>query len=933
MKSAKANQDNKADRKTSTSSFVTAKESVPDSHPSPQLASITERVSASSSGNGLDGWHNQPDNHDSPHETASFSVRRTSSNASLLKHDHDQSIKHDSPTDGGYDHRTPGAFPDDGQLLDGEIQPIPEDDGRGQGQSRPGLVRFDIPNDNIQRERHVRLRVNELKKQGTLRNLGRSNTQDGRIAKMENMLVRIEFTSQEIPADFGENDREKIESRIIDRWKEFMVVCRESTDEESPFVLELYRTRVIPAIEKTHVKRCSYEIPLNRQTCKVSLFSSVDKTMAVSSPKKKGHLFYIMQSRSGASSMEWYTFLRNILGWSRSQVLKINVPDLAVNLRLENPFGKIESSRDLAQAAAGDEEAMKRTMVEEQVAAANIIQRCLAMLQKSEFDDMVKSWVGSERVGLAWKRYDRLEWVHGANESKMYGTIGMEKSHELELRLKQHYPTASNDKKGQTIEEPPPVEGFLIRLTSQKGTDQRLGKLFFKRLYFSTHSQFLVFNRPAKSDPPPPPKLPMRENSSIPSSQQIADKIPLIYAVNPFPERDSNIEWLSGSLQEQTVHDHDAHDESQRNMGLVMNCDGVVNLCNVKEIREMQRGAAAADSRMSQGPGVDPGQDVRDTRRDDGTTKQTDDQRTFELVLRNDLVIRLQAFDMVTRNEWMKRLQSLVDYWKLRTAADMRLFKSVRAQNLSRLAIDEESEAYAGQFARKWEVTNSFASPELYHMCSIGCCRSITLAGNLFRRPRMHGAFQRNLVILAHGRLLLFRDTLRKHNGRLLKHIHHERIGALDLSESYVYSGLITANDLLYTSTSSIDRAHPGRHALPRMYLEDGWSSIDEDTMTCFVVWHGKRSSWFQSQGAEEPGRGMRRLKKVRSLGKEGKSVVFKARSRAERDHWVMAIGMEIERLAMGDDVRVVGDEKQGETGQSSGTAQAAGTTEAGASR
>ena len=32
-------------------------------------------------------------------------------------------------------------------------------------------------------------------------------------------------------------------------------------------------------------------------------------------------------------------------------------------------------------------------------------------------------------------------------------------------------------------------------------------------------------------------------------------------------------------------------------------------------------------------------------------------------------------------------------------------------------------------------------------------------------------------------------------------------------------------------------------------------------------------------------------------MGTTGRSVVFKARSRAERDHWVLAIQTEIERL------------------------------------
>ena len=74
--------------------------------------------------------------------------------------------------------------------------------------------------------------------------------------------------------------------------------------------------------------------------------------------------------------------------------------------------------------------------------------------------------------------------------------------------------------------------------------------------------------------------------------------------------------------------------------------------------------------------------------------------------------------------------------------------------------------------------------------------------------------------------------------------------------------------------------------------------------MTTFVIWHGKSKSWFRAEegagGAGEQARkeGKRtKLKRVAKLGSKGRSVVFRARSRAERDHWVLAIQNEIERV------------------------------------
>jgi hypothetical protein len=251
-------------------------------------------------------------------------------------------------------------------------------------------------------------------------------------------------------------------------------------------------------------------------------------------------------------------------------------------------------------------------------------------------------------------------------------------------------------------------------------------------------------------------------------------------------------------------------------------------------------------------------------------------------------------------------LRALTKYWRHRTAADIGLYKSVRAKNLAVLNIDEEAEAYIGQFARKWEVTQCYASPELYNLCGIACCRSIHMSGMLYRKPRIHAPFTRCSVILASGTLLIFQDVLRSGTGRQLAHIHHERMANLDLKDCYIYSGLLTESDLLYQN-QTFDANKPGHHALPRIYLEDGWTSTDEDVMTTFVIWHGRSKSWFRAEegaggnGEQHAKAGTRhKLKRVAKLGSKGRSVVFRARSRAERDHWVLAIQNEIERAQRG---------------------------------
>lgn len=89
----------------------------------------------------------------------------------------------------------------------------------------------------------------------------------------------------------------------------------------------------------------------------------------------------------------------------------------------------------------------------------------------------------------------------------------------------------------------------------------------------------------------------------------------------------------------------------------------------------------------------------------------------------------------MTKQEWMKRLRELARYWRHRNITDIGLYKAVRQRNLEELHIDEETEAVVGQFARKWEVTKTYASPELHNMCGISCCRTIHVSLSPQQRP------------------------------------------------------------------------------------------------------------------------------------------------------------------------------------------------------
>ena len=791
----------------------------------------------------------------------------------------------------------------------------------------------------------LRQRARRLAHKGTLR---WGKIKDGEILKMDRMLVRADVTTQSVGNNFDERVSAGVITKPLDKWREFMVVCRKQKEDGAESVLQLYQTRVIAASAaeqgKTK-KKPKIQIALDTREVSVNLFSSLDKMLCLWTREGTRTTIYYLRAQSGANAVDWYTFLATALGFQRPKILQINVPDLSVSLRLNDPFSLTETTKVLIDAAEGDDAALQQAMQIEKNAANAIINRCVAMLNASpEWEDILKHWTESKRIGLAWKRYDRLEWVHGEVQRRMYGTIAMARTHELELRPKDHYPLTIKNAEGNNVEEPAPVEGFLIRLTSQQGLERKMGRMLYKRLYFTTQNQYLFFLKPPSATPPPPPDLKLQPNCNVPSSRQLFNQAPLCYDVDPYPLEEGNISWLdtesSRTAADRRAKDGAAEAEAERNAQMVMACDGFINLCDVVRVRKMRRGATPVDDHLDEGDGVlfnesstaEVGRN--DTNRDDGATKAVDDDRTFELVLKNGLIVRLQAYNEEAKNEWIKRLRQLVQFWQLRATADMELYKSVRQENLSRLQIDERAEAVVGSFASRWEVSHSFASSVLYNMCGIAQCRTIHLSGLLFRKPRRHATFTRCYVVLCHGHLLIFQDTFRKHTGRRVQQIHHERIASIYLKGCYLYSGLLTENDLLYQNRT-FDPDQPGHHALPRVYLEDAWTSTDEDAMTTFVIWHAKSKSWFRSSQtvddvkkrkdaeAKDAGgaeghrlRTKKKLTRVSQLGATGRSVVFKARSRAERDHWVMAVQVEIERLASvgpdgddGDDVRLVGQD------------------------
>ncbi|KAK9463606.1 Pleckstrin homology domain-containing protein [Lipomyces oligophaga] len=753
--------------------------------------------------------------------------------------------------------------------------------------------------------------------------------QTGQVIKIEKALVAVKSANvRTLPSDY--NDSETTSLDVVERAREYLAVTRyiggagtADGAHETKFRLELYRVMTVPAISEEKLPiSLAHSIPLDRRFVNVNLFSALDKSIVlwqsslnVKSKKKARTMVYIIRFHIPTSSMAWYGFFKSILGAKAVRDIILQVPDLGATLRIALPWEEIQrhNRQILIEAQTRERSDSINVSSGNPMKFINIIQytidTALEILQKvPDYRDMIQSLLEHERLGLAWHRYDRIEWLHSVTEQHMYAALALRRTHELELRVKEHYPTfaPSTTARGKSLAEPPPIEGFLIRLTQYSGSMTRLGRLFFKQFYFMCHDNLLLFCKPHHATPPAFEK-PFTPESNDPSVRNF------VHEFTPYPMDNGNIEWLNdltgrspGSLKEL---DEIALSEVYRRLYQLLTSAGFIDLCDVTEVRPVKRDEII-DSYIGVGEGVNFNNSARNesTNFEDGIISSFDNDRVFELVLRSGLIVRLQAFSKITRDEWIKRLDELRIYWQARMQADARAMSVLKADNVQQLHMDEEMESQMGKDTSKWEALKGIADPKMYNVCPLAFCRSIAMKGQLYFKLRKQSYFKLLYVVICHGHLILYEEQIRSTSGVEVPKIYHKKREVIPLRDCYVYAGILTEQDLMNQNNSFNVSATPGMYSLPRIY-EDGTTASDDEFSRCFVLWRPKTSieladddseymftkQFRRKQGvSSDPGD---KFYSTNKLGTAGMAVMFMARSRLEKELWISVMTEEIGRI------------------------------------
>lgn len=87
-----------------------------------------------------------------------------------------------------------------------------------------------------------------------------------------------------------------------------------------------------------------------------------------------------------------------------------------MNLRIVDPFN--DEPKKTAEDEAISQEIKKDR--DDGAVSKYIMRTSLQLLEENdEWEEVVRGWRLNDRMGLAWRRYDRLEWVHGVSFTGM----------------------------------------------------------------------------------------------------------------------------------------------------------------------------------------------------------------------------------------------------------------------------------------------------------------------------------------------------------------------------------------------------------------------------------------------------------------------------------------------------------------------------------
>ena len=727
----------------------------------------------------------------------------------------------------------------------------------------------------------LRRRKNDLRHKVYLEILKRY--EPGEVLRADKILLLTkEVSSAKSVRSFSEN--EPVDSRIRERWKPYYVVLRRTDNANELLKLQFYELMRM----SDNTKRSPAISFLLSKKVNAQFYSHSDKSISVIVPKENGVLIYILKYQSQNTAYRWLYFTRQALGHALDETFHVDIPELATKLHLKVPTRVVkESFIKQANILATEKDLGYR--VKHSTVLEYLKLRIIDELTVNRVPGYEKWLENTSRPWFCFRLYDRIEWVVNNSELFYIQNQLLKDSFRLEFRnMSSKTPTSGT----RAIKAPTPIEGFLSRLSNTNGHERSLWRSFHKVLYFYSCKNLLFFTKYYRAEPP--------------ISQDVEEELLStegIYEHSPYPiDENHHITWLKDKDFES--RDLAALTELERRSQQIIKAQALIDMTHIKEFRCVPLRKVTKMQRLLlcllwyADPELVDDESIVDS--------------AFEIEMINGAVMKLQAPNRSLRDEWIRRIAELKNYWFLRKRDELRLQILVRNENLKRLNINEYVDSNIVQEAEYLELKRSTADPKIHNIDSIAMSECVLMSGFLYQKSRKHSNFHKFYVVLCPGYLVLFTIFKRSvKKGTWKKTPVFEHYLTIPIADCYIYSGNATSLDLLERPLDN-DPQFPTRHSLPRLY-PNGWKSNDDELVCCFTLWIGKKrnikgkerasSKYFADnksgrniKGSTEENPGLAKM--IQKLGFTGKSIVFKATCRQERENWTYKLLAEIDRFS-----------------------------------
>ncbi|EDO16692.1 hypothetical protein Kpol_1052p40 [Vanderwaltozyma polyspora DSM 70294] len=733
-------------------------------------------------------------------------------------------------------------------------------------------------------------------------------------------------------------DVEQIDTRIVERWKEYLVIGRDFSRTSKCIDLEFYKDLGIstdtvgPVAYKFHS-----EIDINfcfNEESMVTFYNALDKTICIQRSGRgakegsgytgKGDhrsatnmMFYIFNFQTKSAAYKWYNCLKGYFGFNEiCKNLTVNIPDISLSLTL-NLQEEDVNQLDIYERNESNYLNLIKTSHGYKVIQTPIIRYLnliiFTELRKIGLHSQLDEWIKNNMImGCNLKYYDRLEWSP-ESEFRLLTCVNIFRNlFSLEYRPYSHHPRSIDLENGKKENEPVNIEGYLIKFSDRFGNDiSRFGRMYMRPSYFLTCDNIL-FSVPASKATPPCPleyvttnTINSFDNDTFTNSEKDTFSSENIFEQNPYPLNTNNVvDWVEDSQNNNDFIKNDSYAKMcfKRRVSQIFNSDSILNLTDIKNISRGDPEEAIYSKKCLKALSF-------------GSFWFWNKKRTINdiansiifIYTSNGLAMKLLAPNEVVAMEWVTKLKKSVSYWTKRQRHILSRIIRLKHTNISNLKISEIEESNINSNTPKWIVDHGISDPSLYNIDAFSLSRPILSKGFLYQKMKKHSNFCKYYAILIPGFILLYNCFTRSKTGFPRKTVDYGHYVTIPLKNCYIYSGNITENDLIKIK-NKYDGVDLGKHILPRAYA-DGWTSFEDEPLRSFTIWFGSLKSKDDRYNANDEvinsnlsksiyDENITDIKKKNAkISDSGKSIIFLARSRQEKDLWVLSIQYELERL------------------------------------